>query len=571
MTETVSLADNRFSLCAVIPVYNHHEKLTQVIASLQAYSLQCILVNDGSNPDTREAINQLADLHDNISVCHLPWNQGKGTAVMNGMMLAEQQGFTHALQIDADGQHDSNDLPELLRVARKNPQALVTGAPVYNACAPRSRLYGRKITQFWVCIETLSKEIQDAMIGFRVYPLEAACQLIRSVDVSRRMDFDIDIIVRLYWAGVPVQSVPVSITYPEDGVSHFNTVTDNIRISALHTKLFFGMVRRLPDLLKRFSCRHTGHWADVQERGSELGIRCLLSVYRLLGHKAFAVMLMPVMAYFFATGKDARRASQGYLARLYAFAPESLPCRPDYKLSFRHFIQFGHSLADRFGAWLGKIPLAQLEIHGKEAVEEKLASGRGAVLLVSHLGNIELCRALAQLQKNNVQLPVNVLVHTRHAPTFNRIMSDINPDSNVRLIQVDSIGPDTSIMLSDMIERGEMVAIAADRVSTSDAPGSSVSAEFLGREAQFPRGPFILASILRCPVFTLFCTRQQQGRFLLDIELFADPVKLPRKQRNEHLAEYAQQYARRLESVCQRAPLEWFNFYDFWQTSGENA
>ena len=578
MSESVLPTETLFKPCAVVPVYNHHEKLDRVIASLQAHNLHCILVNDGSNDVTTKAITQMADQHTDISLYHLIWNQGKGSAVMEGLMLAQQAGFTHAVQIDADGQHDSNALPELLESAEQCPGTLITGKPVYDACAPKSRLYGRKITQFWVCIETLSRDIEDAMIGFRVYPLKATCQLIRDVDITRRMDFDIDIIVRLNWAGMPIKSVPVKISYPEDGISHFNAVADNIRISALHTRLFFGMLRRSPSLIRRFSKRHSEHWADAQERGSQLGIRFLLTVYRLLGNKAFTMMLMPVMAYFYATGRTARTASLDYLSKLYAVTPEALPHKPDNRLSFKHFIRFGHSLADRFGAWLGKIPLSQLEIRGKEALEEKLNSGRGAVLLVSHLGNIELCRALANIKQNNKALPVNVLVHTRHAPSFNKIMEDVNPDSNIRLIQVDTIGPDTSIMLSDMIERGEMVAIAADRVATGGSQNTSVTAQFLGHDALFPKGPFVLASVLRCPVFTLFCTRQnisrlnnkQQKQYLLDIEPFADPLVLPRKQRNEYLTDYAQQYASRLEAVCLRSPLEWFNFFDFWQAPGEN-
>ena len=560
-----------FRPCAVIPVFNHHHKLEQVLDSLQTQGLHCILVDDGSNTETKTTLDSLVANRHDISLYSLSWNQGKGSAVMEGLMQAQQAGYTHALQMDADGQHDSDALPQLLKTSEEYPDALVTGAPVYDHSAPKSRLYGRKITQFWVCIETLSNEIRDAMIGFRIYPLKTTCQLITDVDITRRMDFDIDIIVRLNWAGVPIKSVPVKISYPKDGISHFDAVADNVRISTLHTRLFFGMLKRLPMLLRRFSERYSGHWSDMQERGSELGIRILLNTYRALGHKAFSMMLTPVMAYFFVTGRTARTASMDYLTRLHKVAPEIFLTKPDSKLSFRHFLSFGYALADRFAAWLGHISLDQLDIQGKERVLEKLASGQGVVFLVSHLGNIELCRALANLSSGDQPLPVNVLVHTKHAPAFNRIMEEVNPDSNIRLIQVDAIGPDTSIMLSEMIDRGEIVAIAADRVPvTGRDESTSVTARFLGQNARFPKGPFILSAILRCPVFTVFCTRQKDNRFLLDIEAFADPLLLPRKRRNEALTEYAQQYASRLEGVCQRSPLEWFNFFDFWQMSGVN-
>lgn len=557
-----------FRPCAVIPVYNHHEKLPEVLKALRALSLHCILVDDGSNETTKTVLHQLAGEQDSVSLYNLSWNQGKGTAVMEGLMRAQQAGFSHAVQIDADGQHDSEALPKLLQTAQQFPEALVSGKPVYNQSVPKSRLYGRKITRFWVCVETLSKEIEDAMIGFRVYPLVAACKLIQETDLTRRMDFDIEVIVRLNWAGIPVKSVPVNIHYPAGGLSHFDAVADNIRISTLHTRLFFGMLKRLPVLARRLSQRNAKHWGDIQERGSETGIRILLATYRLLGHKAFSAMLMPVMAYFFATGKSARSASINYLTRLHKVSPDSLPAQPDAKMSFRHFLSFGHALADRFGAWLGKITPDHLDIRGKEAVLNELAQGQGVVLLVSHFGNIELCRALANLSPDNQSLPVNVLVHTRHAPAFNRVMEEVSPNSKVRLIQVENIGPDTSILLSEMIDRGEIVAIAADRVPLTGGTNMTVTARFLDQDAAFPKGPFVLSAILRCPVFTVFCTRQENQRFLLDIEPFANPLRLPGKRRNEALEDFAQLYASRLETMCKRSPLEWFNFFDFWQTSG---
>ncbi|MFK0573818.1 glycosyltransferase [Endozoicomonas sp.] len=556
-----------FRPCAIIPVFNHHQKLAGVVDALQQSGLHCIVVDDGSNEETKSALHQLQN-DNTISLFQLSWNQGKGAAVMEGLMRAQQADFTHAIQIDADGQHDTGAIPDLLTMARQHPDALISGHPVYDKCVPKSRLYGRKITQFWVCIETLSTKVPDAMIGFRVYPLDVTCQLIQKTDISRRMDFDIDVMVRLYWSGIPVKSVPVRIIYPEDGLSHFDTLADNLRISWLHTRLFFGMIRRLPLLLRRFSGDNTQKWHQMQERGSGLGIRILLSTYRLLGHRAFTMLLMPVMAYFFLTGKTARQASQNYLRRLYNIAPEALPEKPGHWLSFRHFMSFGQALADRFAAWLGQITLEHLDIEGKDQVLEKLNTGQGVVLLTSHLGNIELCRALAGLSASEQELPVNVLVHTHHAEAFNRIMAEVSPDANIRLIQVDTIGPDTAILLSEMIDRGEIVAIAADRVPVDGSASDSTSVRFLGDDARFPKGPFILSSILVCPVFTVFCTRNGDNRFLLEIELFADPLLLPRKQRQEQLQIFIQTYADRLETVCKKAPLEWFNFFDFWQKSG---
>ncbi|WP_066017330.1 glycosyltransferase family 2 protein [Endozoicomonas atrinae] len=559
-----------FRPCAVIPVYNHHEQLPAVMASLHQHNLPCIVVDDGSCEQTRQALAELEKNSENTRFFRLSWNQGKGAAVMEGLMRAREAGFSHAVQVDADGQHDCGALPALLQEAEQYPDALISGTPVYDESVPSSRLYGRKITRFWVWIETLSSQIQDAMIGFRVYPLEATCTLITQKDLTRRMDFDIEIIVRLYWLGLMVRSVPVRIVYPENGVSHFDTLRDNVRISLLHSRLFFGMLKRFPALIRqnRQRSQHDKkHWSDIQERGAEAGIRFLLATYRVLGHKAFSFLLLPVMTYFFITGRQARKSSLGYLQNLYQVSPESLPSRPGYGLSFRHFLSFGHTLADRFAAWSGDITLDDLDITGDKTFREKIASGRGAVLLVSHLGNIELCRALVRDKSYGRPIVVNVLVHTRHAPAFNKILKEMNPEAGINLVQVSDIGPDTSIMLSEMIDRGEMVAIAADRMPVGDT-SSGIGADFMGQSARFPSGPFVLASVLRAPVFTLFCTRQETGRFLLDIELFADSLSLPRKRRQACLEAAVIRYSRRLQATCQQSPLEWFNFFDFWHQSG---
>ena len=556
-----------FRPCAIIPVFNHHQKLAAVINALHQSGLHCILVDDGSSGETKAVLKSLAK-KPHISLFELSWTQGKGAAVMDGLMRAQRMEFTHAIQIDADGQHDTSALPDLLAMAQAHPDALISGQPAYDSSAPRSRLYGRKITRFWVCIETLSTSLPDAMIGFRVYPLSATCQLIQKTDISRRMDFDIEILVRLYWAGVPIKSVPVHIAYPADGLSHFDVFHDNLRISWLHTRLCFGMLRRFPLLLRRFSRNKPSNWHQMKERGSGFGIHILLTTYRLLGHRAFTILLTPVMVYFFLTGKTARQASRDYLQRLYNVAPASLPRKPDSRLSFQHFMSFGQALADRFAAWLGQIPLDRLDIEGKDQVVDKLNRGQGVVLLTSHLGNIELCRALASLSSPDRELPVNVLVHTRHAEAFNRILANVNPETHFRLIQIDTIGPDTAILLSDMIERGEIVAIAADRVPANSTANDTTVAKFLGGDAHFPKGALVLSSILACPVFTVFCTRNGQGGFLLEIHPLADPLLLPRKQRQEQITMYTQRYANQLEKVCKKAPLEWFNFFDFWQKSG---
>ena len=234
--------------CAVIPVYNHETAVPAVIDALLAAGLPCVLVDDASSPACAAVLEHLA-LGDNIFLIRLAVNQGKGGAVMAGLREASRLGFTHALQVDADGQHDLRDVATFMQVSQQNPEALICGYPQYDASVPKGRLYARYLTHVWVWINSLSLQIPDSMCGFRVYPLAPSLALINSVKLGKRMDFDPEILVRLAWRNQPMRWLPTKVHYPQDGLSHFRLFHDNALISGMHTKLFFGMLIRLPSIL----------------------------------------------------------------------------------------------------------------------------------------------------------------------------------------------------------------------------------------------------------------------------------------------------------------------------------
>lgn len=238
-------------LCILIPFYNHAGAIAQVVDSLRPFGLPIRIVDDGSDEPSQQVLAAIAVRDSSVSIQRLATNQGKGGAVMAGCDAALAEGFTHALQIDADGQHQPADVPRLIEAARRQPAAMISGQAIYDESVPRSRLYGRYITHFWVWVNTLSFEIRDSMCGLRVYPLASTCQVWRRHRLGRRMDFDTEIMVRLSWAGVAMVSLPARVTYPVDGVSHFRMLRDNLCISAMHTRLFFGMLLRLPMLVGR--------------------------------------------------------------------------------------------------------------------------------------------------------------------------------------------------------------------------------------------------------------------------------------------------------------------------------
>jgi glycosyltransferase involved in cell wall biosynthesis len=237
--------------CIVIPYHNHPGAIGGVIAALKPLGLPCRIVDDGSDESSRETVARIAAREGWVTLQRLSVNQGKGAAVMAGFDAALAQGFTHALQIDADGQHDASDVPKLLDLSRRYPGAVIAGQAVYDSSVPRARRYWRYLTHVWVWINTLSLRIRDSMCGLRVYPLAPTCAIWRKARVGQRMDFDVEILVRLSWSGAVILSVPTRVTYPADGVSHFKVFRDNVLISAMHTRMFFGMLWRLPALLKR--------------------------------------------------------------------------------------------------------------------------------------------------------------------------------------------------------------------------------------------------------------------------------------------------------------------------------
>ncbi|APC96830.1 glycosyltransferase family 2 protein [Francisella frigiditurris] len=239
-------------LCIVIPVYRHGKQLGKTLENLSIYDLDIILVDDGNDSETK---NIIAKLHQKfsqiIAVETLEENQGKGIAVTLGAKKAQELGYTHMLQIDADGQHNSKDIPKFIEEMNKYPEDMISGLPQYDGSIPKSRLHGRKITNFWVAIETWSLNIPEAMCGFRIYPLKSFLKLSEFKKFASRMSFDIDVLVRLYWFGVDIRFIPTKVIYPKDGYSNFAMLKDNVRISLTHTRLFFGMLLRIPMLLLR--------------------------------------------------------------------------------------------------------------------------------------------------------------------------------------------------------------------------------------------------------------------------------------------------------------------------------
>lgn len=241
---------NKF--CLLIPVFNHGDAMARLLVALEPLKLACLVVDDGSDGATQAILRGLARSHAWVSLLGRDRNGGKGAAVKEGLLRLAGSEWTHVIQMDADGQHDAADVPRLMRESMAHPEALVLGEPSFHGAVPRARIVGRQLSRFWVWVETLSLDIADPLVGFRVYPLAETAALLRRHHLGSRMDFDPEIAVRLHWSGMPIRNVPIRIDYPADGKSHFRLWRDNLRITWMHTFLCLGMLLRLPRLIGRW-------------------------------------------------------------------------------------------------------------------------------------------------------------------------------------------------------------------------------------------------------------------------------------------------------------------------------
>lgn len=239
-----------YRLCIVLPCFNHGRPLSALLDRLPP-AIPYIVVDDGSGEETRALLESIARTRSSVTLIRHEKNLGKGAATLRGMREAWALGYSHALQIDADGQHDAADVPRFAEVAHAHPNEVICGRPVFDTSVPAARLYGRWITHVLVWLETLSFRIVDSMCGFRVYPLRPVMELTAQGFHGTHMDFDTEILVRLFRNGVPVHFLATHVIYPPDGTSNFRMVRDNARMTWLHVRLLFGILHYLPRHLLR--------------------------------------------------------------------------------------------------------------------------------------------------------------------------------------------------------------------------------------------------------------------------------------------------------------------------------
>lgn len=296
-----------------------------------------------------------------------------------------------------------------------------------------------------------------------------------------------------------------------------------------------------------------GEWAGLAERGSMGAIRAMAWLHRVLGRRACELALYPVVAYFFLRERAGRRASRRYLARALGrpvgfFAP------------FRHYLEFAVQLVDRMVLWGGGLSQLRMDSRGGEHLFALARQGRGGILLGAHLGSFDMPRQLA----GDHGLVLNVVMFTAHAERINRFFEQLDPQSRVRVLHLDPTSVRTAFEIKACLERGELVALLADRVPAGGRE-RPVHVEFLGERAAFPLSPFLLACLLGAPTFLSLCVRTGAARYETRVVPLGDGRPVSRRARGKAAAELAGAYVRGLEEACRLHPFQWFNFFDVWE------
>ncbi|MFY2564328.1 acyltransferase [Corallococcus terminator] len=306
------------------------------------------------------------------------------------------------------------------------------------------------------------------------------------------------------------------------------------------------------------------HWAEMGESTFVLGIWLLFWVHRLLGRWPFRLCLYPVVFVHWLARPVVRQASLQYLTRLEQ-ATGALGRKPGRGDSLRHMVAFAETMLDKLLAVSGRYRFEQVHTEGREQFYEVVKSKKGGIIVTAHMGCLELCRAMAE-KRGEVKL--HILVHTRHAEQFNRMLKRLNPDSEFELVEVTDMGPGTAVALEKYVAAGEFVVIAGDRVPVTAS--QTVDVDFLGHPAAFPVGPYVLASLFKCPLYLLGCIHENGG-YTIHFERLAERVELPRGKRAAALTGHAQHYAERVTALLKRSPFDWFNFFPFWDQANASA
>lgn len=309
------------------------------------------------------------------------------------------------------------------------------------------------------------------------------------------------------------------------------------------------------------------HWSNRQERTVLWGMRFLFGVYRLFGRIPFLIVLGPVILFYWLSDRSLRDVSFDYLSRAHACG--LLKDEPTRRMTLAHLMRFADTILDKMVALAGENVQEMIRVEGEDVLWKLVNDKRGAVVLTSHMGCIE---ALQAYGNRLAGVPIHILVHTKHSGAFNALLDELNPLNQLKFTEVSEITPAFAFSMQEAIDQGALLFVAGDRVPVHS--NATVSCRFLGSDANFPVGGPILANLFHCPLVQMTCIRETAqsprglkrfNRYRVSFHCLSESVRLNRRDRLADMQQLMQAFATHLELAIEESPLDWFNFYPFWQ------
>ena len=503
-------------------------------------------------------IDELNVRHEQVQTIRHSVNRGKGAAVQSAVFHAQDLGYSHALQIDADLQHDISDVPLLISLAEKHPESLILAYPIFGSEAPLVRVWGRKLTSIMVAIQTMSFKVRDSLFGFRVYPLSATASLLKENQLSQRMAFDAEIIIRLVQQGLRVINTPSRVTYHKDGVSHFRYLSDNIQMIRMH----LSVLRQMPRMLSGWVLKKKDlPWHRQSEIGSLLILKGLFFLGELFGTRFLKAITSLFTASVIVLRPTIKINSKRYLQR-------ALPDRREPTLTdvFCHCECFTHAMINSIWEWLAAALLPDRTVFMATELRKRLYSGKGGVLLSAHFGALEYARARFSADE---KLKIKAVMFHGNSRVYRGFLESVNPAAADDVVLVDSFSPATIIQLQTFISSGGYVALLADRLPPTETENRQLACRLFDSPIKLPYGPFLLAHLLRSEILTFFAVKDKDSElkfYWKDIT----PDWSTHAGVSERLKSLAWSYTHELESVCREHHYHWFNFFNYFEDVAVN-
>lgn len=549
-------------VCALVPVYNNADTAAGIVERCLNHVSDVIVVDDGSTDGGTVGLERLSGVH----LRRLGRNHGKGEALRQGLEEADRLGFTHAIALDADGQHDPSHIPDFLGAIEADPGTIIIGVRrMEEAGAPGSSRFGRAFSNFWYAVQTWQR-IEDAQCGYRAYPVARTLGLETR---SNRYTIEHEVIVLATWSGVPVRSnVPISVKYGDDVVSHFDKFIDNFKFSALNASLTLARYSGAYRLLRRSvpppvtspnsSTPTTPTWVHGRSLGNRPGYWWFGMLARTAGIDAAYRFLDVVVTYYnFLAPREYKQASLDYIKRIFPKAQN----KELRKHRWKHFRHFGENVLDH--ALVPQLGLREFEVGGEglEHIEKATMGGKGLILLGAHFGPWQFGAAGLGYKGITVKIAA-VLQEARAMDSYLSQLRDKSEHPMPEILLLDGESPFSSMTIADALKRGEVVALHADRHML----GRSAEVPFLGTPARFPLGPFLLSELTGAPMAIWFALKENQRTVHITVH---EPFHVrpgSRRDRQQRLEEALTRYVSLLEMTVRAHPYQWYNFYDFWHS-----